>query len=73
MKPVEAWLVREPKGRRSVFIERGVAERYAVLVRGTWHPLVEAERASDLVQQPEMPNERSAPALPDPQPPRPAP
>jgi hypothetical protein len=54
-KPIEAWLVREPKGKRALFLDRAIAEGYAALRHGTAHPLVEAERASDLVQQPEMP------------------
>lgn len=54
-KPIEGWLVREPKGKRALFIDRAIAERYAAQVHGTVHALVEAERAGDLLQQRELP------------------
>lgn len=38
----EAWLVIASDGFRAVFIDRAVAERYAVQTHGTVHALVRA-------------------------------
>jgi hypothetical protein len=62
VKPIEGWVVRDPKGHRSLWLDRALAVACAARLHGTVHALVEAERAADLVQTPDWPHH---PAQPD--------
>ncbi len=44
---IRAWLVESHRGRDAVFLDRALAEKYAVGVRGRILPLVAGERRHD--------------------------
>lgn len=49
---IRAWLVESQRGRDAVFLDRALAERYAVGVRGRILPLVAGERRHDVEPAP---------------------
>jgi hypothetical protein len=49
---IRAWLVESQRGRDAVFLDRALAEKYAVGVRGQIVPLVAGERRHDVEPAP---------------------
>lgn len=52
MSRIRAWLVEPQRGREAVFLDRGLAEKYAVGVHGQLVPLVAGERKYDVEPAP---------------------
>lgn len=46
-RAIRAWLVQPKRGREAVFIDRALAEKYAVGVQGLLVPLVAGVRSID--------------------------